>query len=322
MDAELARFKTGIDLRQFAETCGYILDKAKSSLAANPPVYVIRNAGDKLIVTRGRAGWIYRNERNHADQGDIIQFVRNREGLGLGEARKRLRAYTGNSSFHPAHANPDKSAYVPVCPADSEPDRAKVRAVWNAARWEPGHSYLMSRHVPPAVLSDPRFFDTYRISNRGNVLFPHSDRGGLCGYEWRGPGVKRFGSNCKKGLWLSANIKTALRIVICEAPIDALSFQALHGNDAADQAWPLGYAAFGGGLGRRQIDLLSGLCTKAADRGAAAIIGTDSDPAGDQYAELLQAISPVTLERMVPVGKDWNCDLSWCQREAGGGQWN
>lgn len=97
--------------------------------------------------------------------------MRNRQGLGLGEARKRLRAYTGNSSFHPAHANPDKSAHVPVCPADSEPDRAKVRAVWNAARWEPGHSYLMSRHVPPAVLSDPRFFDTYRISNRGNVLF-------------------------------------------------------------------------------------------------------------------------------------------------------
>lgn len=38
MDTELAQFKTGIDLRQFAETCGYILDKAKSSLAANHQV--------------------------------------------------------------------------------------------------------------------------------------------------------------------------------------------------------------------------------------------------------------------------------------------
>lgn len=326
MDAELSQLKA-LSLESYALTLGFIRDSEKSSAK----VAVLRRDSDKLLVTMGQDGhWIYRNERNHDDHGSIIDFVMRQQGINLGEARKELRTWA-NLPFHPAQAStrmsgqsvleqPDKtgqSGNVPLCPDARE----RIQFAWDKSEWSAEPAYLISRGIPASVRNDPRFAGCWRISSKGAVLFPHRDMSGICGLEIRGDGVKVFSRGGHKGLWLSANIKTCLRIVITESPIDCLSFHALR-LDATDAIWPLGYAAFGGGLGNRQKSLLGALVSRAQDRGAEVIIATDNDPAGDEYATTLQSLSPVALERILPVGGDFNDDLVWCIRENGGEEWN
>ena len=300
MDTELSQLKQA-NIEAIAQSIGYARDKA----ASTPRVAVIRRDADKLLITIGRNGPMYRNERDHQDQGDAIDFVTRHMGLNLGQARQFLRSWAGavpTSSFHPA-------------PLESLPAhidyRKKSLAVWNAAVWNPEHPYLLHRGLSAATLADPRFHDTYRQDKRGNVIFPHRDREGLCGYELRNHEFKGFGEGCKKGLWHSKNLKIASAIVITEAVIDALSHSQLYG-------WDVAYVALGGAIGERQRDLLAGLLAKAHARNAMVVVASDNDEAGESYFEQLTLLAPMKIKRHRPISKDWSDDLMWSVREVGG----
>jgi len=315
IDNELSQLKA-LSLEAYAIGLGYIRDSEKSSAR----VSVLRRDSEKLLVTVGQDGhWIYRNERNHADHGSILDFVMNQHGVNLGEARKELRAWA-NFPFHPAQESPKTAKYRSV-PTGTETgtDRNRIQAGWDKSAWNPEPDYLLSRSIPASTLNDPRFRDCWRMSRRGAVLFPHRDQSGLCGLEIRGDNLKVFSKGGKKGLWISANIKSCKRLVITESPIDALSFHALH-TDATDAIWALGYASFGGGMGNRQKSLLELLVRRMTHRGVEIIAGVDNDPAGDEYAETLAALAPLSIARILPVSDDFNADLQWCVREVG--TWN
>ena len=192
----------------------------------------------------------------------------------------------------------------------------KSLAVWNAAIWNPEPTYLLSRGLAPATLNDPRFWDCWRTDRSGNVIFPHHDQRGMCGYERRGPDCKAFGKDTKRGLWRSANLWDAstTEIVICEAPLDCMSHYQLTGGSLA-------YIATGGSLGSRQIELL-GLLFKRVIRSDRVwiTVGTDNDPAGDAMYEQIQQIAPMKIYRQAAISKDWNADLIWTIRETGGAQ--
>lgn len=322
---ELETIKT-LHLETYAQTLGYVRDHEKSSKT----VAVLRRASDndKLLVTQGNGGhWIYRCERDHTDHGTILDFAKSRLGINLGQARQELRKWGNLSSILPkssTRTNPDKPgqiANVPLCPPvpDTEPDRKKVAAVWGAATWVAEHPYLLQRGIPASTLNDPRFKDCWRLDKRGNCVFPHVDLFGQCGYELRNTDFKGFGERTKKGLWVSANIRTCLQLVVCEAPINCLSFHALR-VDEADKAWPMGYAATGGTIGRRQRELIKTLFQRAVDRGCVIVIATDNDLKGEGYVGELAALATVAVERIVPVSKDWNEDLCWCLREQSGNE--
>jgi hypothetical protein len=310
---ELAQLKSDVSLVDYALGLGYERDPAKSTKS----VTFLRRDDDKIIVRRGNCGYdIYAHVPDHdREQGSIIDFIQSREGLNLGEIRKRLRAWIGKPKPE-GHQNPSFSIKSKTFSDTDEPDRQKVAAVWNAATWIPDHPYLLFRQIPRSTLNDSRFAGCWRQDRKGNAVFLHHDLQGPCGYEMRNHDFKAMGERTNKGLWISRNIKTCLRLVITESPIDCLSFHALH-SDATDALWPLGYASFGGGLGNRQKLLLGAFIGRSVDRGAEVIIGTDNDLAGDGYAETLSALSPVALERLLPVGKDWNDDLCWCAKENG-----
>ena len=88
---ELERFKTEINLTEFAASLGYQLDRRKSSRSS----IVMRNAeGDKVIITRKEGGhWTYFSVRESLDHGSIIDFLQFREGINLGGVRNRLRPW-------------------------------------------------------------------------------------------------------------------------------------------------------------------------------------------------------------------------------------
>jgi len=324
MDAELCRLKS-LSLETYAASLGYVRDSEKSSRA----VTVLRREADndKLLVMAGHDGhWVYRSERNPTDHGTLLDFCMARLNCTLGRARQELRAWANLSSPSCPSTVPGSGMSVPVqtgqtgnvplCPPTSKPDRAKVRRIWNVLDRVQAPPYLLSRSIPLSVLMDARFADCWR-QGRDAVAFPSWDKQGLCGLEFRVEGVKRFLSGGIKGLWASRNIKTCSRLVVTESAIDALSYHALH-VDAADSEWPLGYCAFGGGLGSLQRELLAGLLRQCAEQGCEILAGTDNDPAGDQYAETLAELAGIAIERVCPYGKDFNEDLVWCVRENGG----
>lgn len=304
---ELDFFKR-LDFAAIAAAFGYRHDRK----ASGPASSVFRSeSGDKIVAKLAGDRWCYFSVHDCADNGTIVDFVQRRIGGSLGEVRKRLRDLAGHDLTRPDDSFPTAR----LSESDPSDYRKKSLAVWNAATWNAAHPYLLSRGLDRATLADPRFADTFRQDKRGNAVFPHHDRGGLCGYELRNSAFKGFGSGVKKGLWLTANLKTASVIVVTESAIDALSHCRLYGFDCA-------YCALGGSIGSRQRDLLTGLFSKASARNALVIVATDNDAAGDQFFSDLSLLAPMRLKRHQPIGKDWNDDLAFCNREQGGAQWN
>ncbi len=319
MDSELTQLKS-LSLESYALTLGYERDHKESSNR----VTVLRRETDnaKLLVKPGHDGTlIYRNERDYSDHGSILDLVMRELRCNLGEARKALRQWA-NLPLHPAQTlspdKPDKPGHSGNVRLSDEPNRSRMKSIWGAAQWTPLHPYLLSRHIPESVLTDSRFDHRWKLDRHGNAVFPSWDKQGICGLEFRSETKKHFAKGGKKGLWVSANIKDCLRLVVCEAPIDALSHFALY-RDNADLLWPLGYACPGGSLGERSRELLKSLFRHSAERGGGIIVATDNDPAGDEYAETIAKLAPV-VERIAPIGKDWNADLAWCVEE--GSAWN
>lgn len=298
MDVELDGFSR-LNFIALAAELGFVRDERESGGRS----HVLRSAGgDKLAVKERTDGtWCYFNVHDHADRGCIVDLVQRRLGLSLGHARKHLRESAGiaNTPF----PRPVFTAFTATSPK-VDPDHAykKSLAVWNAVTWMAEPAYLLERGLAPATLSDPRFADCWRVDRHGNVIFPHHDRRGLCGYERRGTDCKAFGKDTRRGLWHSRNLKEASRITVCEAPIDALSHAQMKGGDSA-------YVAISGALGAVQRDLLTGLFAKANQRQAVVVIATDNDDAGHSYREQLQLLAPMALERETPILKDWNADL-------------
>jgi hypothetical protein len=94
-DDELQKFKTGVNLSEFAASRGYALDRRESSRNSA----VMRHPdGDKIIIAKNEASgdWIYFSVRDDRDNGTIIDFLQRRGGGSLGEVRKTLRTWLGS----------------------------------------------------------------------------------------------------------------------------------------------------------------------------------------------------------------------------------
>ena len=299
-DNELERFKQDVSLSAYAESTGWTLDRKKSS----GRVKVYRTGPDKILVWSGDDGHdVYRNERDHSEHGSVIDFVMKQDGCSLGRARVTLRGYLGISREKTSLPScPPLKPRVSTSQGQDDGYRKKTLAVWNAAKRETAPDYLLTRGLTVATLTTERFADTFRQDKRGNVVFPHSDRHGLTGYELRNVDFKAIGSNVHKALWYSQNIREAKEIALCESPIDCMSHHQLHGGDLA-------YVSLSGEPSALQRDLLTGLLLKAADRGVKVYSAFDNDPGGDKYFEMMSLLSPQPLERLKPITKDWNSDI-------------
>jgi 5S rRNA maturation endonuclease (ribonuclease M5) len=290
---EIERFKTDINLAEYASSQGYEIDKRESSKAS----VVMRNGhGDKIVVATDKDGHgVYFSVRSEADNGSIIDFVQKRKGLNLGQVRKELRPWLNGG------IDPHSFSYRPLSkPEASTADRQRVTAEWMKTRRQPagGHPYLLSRGISQQVLEDPRFAEKIRIDNHGNAVFPHYDRDGLSGYELKNKGFTGFAKGGEKRLWYSENLGSAERVVVVESAIDALSHAQIRGGQAA-------YISIGGQPSPEQWELVEASLAKARKRGAQVVIGTDADEGGDKLAKRLAELAP-GADRERPKAKDWN----------------
>jgi len=299
---ELEGFKTNINLTQYAAGQGYVLDRRESS--RNSAVMRHPN-GDKIIIARGHDGhWIYFSVRDNSDNGSIIDFVQHRSGGSLGEVRKELRPWTGQGIQNRPPVTSYVKEVVPITP-----DRARVIGALSRMTSAGCHPYLEQvRGIPSSILESPRFAGKILKDERGNVVFPHRDRDGLCGYEIKNKGFTGFAPSGTKGLWFSAVNKGDSSLVITESAIDALSCACVHTDDNTRC-----YASTGGSMNPTQPALVRSAIGKMPLEGEI-IIATDADAGGDKLAATIAALAKAECRTVTrarpPEGKDWNNALT------------
>lgn len=270
-DTELDAFKREIDLRQFATSLGYEMDRRESWRGST----VLRRGGDKIVVKRnGNGHYVFFSVRDDSDHGTIIDFVERRENLRLGAVRQMLRPWIGRSA---------RTLFPKLEP--TSPDRMRVESAYRRMQNARRHPYLeQERCLPATLLSAPRFAGRVRIDRRGNAVFPHFDLAGLCGYEIKNRRFTGFAAGGEKGLWFSHTQPHDRRLVLAESAIDALSYAVLF-PDAEDQTR---YSSLGGQPSSQQFGLLQATIAKLPE-GSEIVAAFDSDHAGRRLVEVLQA---------------------------------
>jgi len=297
-DPELESFKTSIDLRAYAASQGYVLDRKESWRGSA----VMRHPnGDKIIIKRDADNhFVYFSVRDETDHGTIIDFAQNRLRLSLGALRKELRLRMGR--------HVENLPYPPLLPTTK--DRMKVERVYGRMQNATVHPYLEGeRAIPAALLASGRFAGRIRIDARQNAVFPHFDREGLCGYEIKNYEYTSFSPGGTKGLWLSQETPDDDRLIFCESAIDALSYAVLFPDDRTR------YASIGGELSPQQCELLRAAAAGMAVNGKI-VAATDADATGGRLAEKIREAvgltgrDDLTYVLHQPDGfKDWNEQL-------------
>ena len=238
--------------------------------------------GDKIIIKRDSdQHYVYFSVRDESDNGSIIDFVQKRRPgcRSLGNVRQALRPWLGSGSRRTASALP---LFKPLQPTTK--DRLEVERQFRLMAYVERHAWLeQERCLPHEVLLADRFAGRIKIDRRGNAVFPHFDRAGLCGYEIKNAGYTGFAKGGEKGLWLSRLAETDTRLVFCESAIDALSYAALFGE------LDTRYASLGGQLNKKQPELISALL-ETLPLGCEVVAATDNDADGLAYAETIRQL--------------------------------
>jgi hypothetical protein len=264
-----------------------------------------RGKGEILIVNHEGRGWWDPQSDAKGDVFDLVQHLD--PGLNFGEVRKVLRCFTGIRPIFPLAVDRRRS------PAEKSPHLA-IPVKWarrpQLRRGSPVWRYLTDeRRLPPSVLVRAVAADVVREGPYGSVWFAHRDDfGAVTHIEIRGPDFKGSVNGGEKKLFrLPGGPEPSMRLVLAEAPIDALSCAALE-NLRADTL----YAATGGGMGPKTISAIETIGARLARiRSARFCSAADANPAGDRYAARHQQIAVaagVAFERLRPPveDSDWN----------------
>lgn len=295
-DEELERFKTEINLVDYALGQGYEIDPRKTGRHC----IVLTSGEDKILVgiDRSDGHYFYSSVRDDRDKGSIVDFIQKRRPLNLGEVRKELRPWlNGQISSSPPIAVQFRK------PLPTTKDRHKIIGQYERMTPISSHPYLDRRGINRATAESDRFRGTIHADASDNVIFAHRDREGICGYEIRNAGFKGFSEGGTKGLWHSITYPDDAKLVICESPIDCLSYYRLH-DDGRTR-----YVAISGNLSETQEELLRDELKRIHQQGGEIFIATDNDPAGEKLAVRIAELAPKdgrvfrhTLEHQ----KDWN----------------
>ena len=290
MRDELERFKTDINLSEYMALHGYSLSLKESSKTS---AIMRHDNRDKLVVTRNKNNhWVYFSVRDNSDNGSIIDFHQKRTGNNLGKTRQELRGFHGLPALNGKFMKTK--------------DRAKILCELEGMKIINNHSYLAQRGINKTLLENERFRETIKLDAHNNVVFPHRDKSGNCGYELKNQKFTGFSPGGEKGVWHSNVFTTDKNLVLTESAIDALSYHQI--NRDKDTR----YFSVGGALSSKQLGIIKSAIDKMAS-GSKIILAFDNDVAGRELSKSVTAVitrKDLLIEIKAPtIGKDWNEQL-------------
>ncbi|PJB71324.1 MAG: hypothetical protein CO093_05530 [Alphaproteobacteria bacterium CG_4_9_14_3_um_filter_47_13] len=293
---EFARFKSEINLTQYAAHLGYEIDRKKSTRSS----IAMRNGTDKIIISRRGQLWVYFSVSNDNDNGTIIDFAEKRTNKSLKEIGFDLQSWISGGVVLPEPKN-----YVAEV-EEQVYDPARVANVFKRCRPVTNHAYLEGRGLTGGLLSSLRFAGRIFADRYQNVAFPHYHGKGICGLELKDADKALFVRGSEKTLWRSNMRAGDDTLILSEAVIDALSHAALFPNETAL------YAATGGGMSPEQAEIIKQAAQGIKSLKYIALI-TDNDLGGDRLTDkILKAIEDsgfsgkVTRHSPELRGDDWN----------------
>ena len=304
-DAELEQMRAGVSCAVLLERFPppWQLDKAESTRKCWK---YRRGAGEVLLVTHEGRGWWDPGSTAKGDVFKLVQFLD--PGLNLGQVRKVLRPFVGLSPEFPSSPTRTTRDAPPV------PFQELWRRRPEPRPGSPCWRYLTEERALPAhVVRAAVAAGVLREGPYGSAWFAHRDDAGLLrGIEMRGPNYRGFSAGGDKTLFRlqrssGLNDPPVSRLVVAEAPIDAMSVAAIEYLRPGSL-----YAATAGGMGPETITAIEHqLSALSTQKGGEIVIATDDDTAGHGYADRLvdmAAAFAVAASRLLPTNgaKDWN----------------
>jgi len=293
---DYSKFKTEINLTQYAAHLGYEIDRKKSTRSS----IAMRKDSDKVIISRRGNLWVYFSVTDDNDNGTIIDFAEKRTHKSIGEIGRDLQNWIrGGISL------PDAKSYArEVAPQEYDP--ARIEGIFKSLKPVHKHRYLGSRGLTDALLIDRRFAGRIFADRYQNAVFPHFKGGQVCGLELKNHDKALFVRGSEKTLWRSYVFKDDNTLILAEAVIDALSYHALYRREKAV------YAATGGGLSPEQGEIITAFI-RDFDTLEHIIIIPDHDQGGDKFEKRIREAVELSgfdglceTHRPCLEGQDWN----------------
>jgi hypothetical protein len=293
---DYSKFKTDINLTQYAAYLGYEIDRKKSTRSS----IAMRKDSDKVIISRRGNIWVYFSVHDDDDNGTIIDFVRRRTHKNMGEIARDLQNWVSGGV---QMIDIQTHAHEVV---QQEYDSVRIANIFKFARPVQKHRYLESRGLTYDLLSNRRFAGCIYADRYHNAVFPHYKGGQVCGLELKNRDKALFVRGSEKTLWRSRILKDDTTLVIGEAVIDALSYHALTKRQSTV------YVATGGGLSPEQGNIICSFVSGFENLKQVIII-PDHDKGGEKFEKRIRdAIEVSSFEGMIEThkpeqeGYDWN----------------
>lgn len=289
------KLKSEINLIAYAKTFGYQVDKSKSSRHS---VALRLDNQDKIIVSRRNGLWMYFSVYDDQDNGTVIDFLCNREGITPYQAGVVLNEWQqGYSGTLCEQIKPLE---------EQKPEPARIKRLYQKFDVAQAHPYLLSRGISQETLLSDEFTGRVLMDVYGNAVFPHYHQGGVCGLELKGPQTSLFVRGSQKTFWRSNYSDNQTKLLIAESAIDAMSYYQLFGIKNAF------WIATCGGISPLQRELLKRLLRSANGLREISLI-TDNNQGGDRLVDALKNDIEAEgfqgkLGRHSPShkGQDWN----------------
>mgnify|MGYP001799593186 CR=1 FL=1 len=310
IDRDLKRVKQEVNLVQHASSMGYKLDKTKSCRS----YAVMEKEGDKVIINTSpnhHGHWVYMSAVDESDRGTIVDFMLKR-GYDFREIRKLSSIHLNNEPLQEL----SKSSEVVE---DVQVQYRVSKGTLKEVQQEHGTKYLERRKIDEktykcylgesmALGANKAVFGLYRdINSQGE--------GRLCstityGYDKDGQSRKYFQKGLPRGLSMLREKEVKIKqIVICESPIDALSYKQQHGNDKESM-----YVSTCGSLSKGVREELEKVLAGAREHAQSVTLAFDRDEGGlrmsNQLKTMCEGLSLICSIRYPLQGaKDWNEEL-------------
>lgn len=317
------------------------LDKIKkeNGLTPNPKYIFLQNdSGEKILVSRlhkeGRQQFVYKNLYNDLDHGNILSFIKQRsENYSVPSAKKQI--YDFQKKLNHEYQSQGYAIELSSEDLQSNTDSKlrKIQAEYQVLPAFTHQEYLIGRGLNPTLLNS--YLCKNRIKNEYiyypkissstkqqikfiNTVFPiyGSDREKtfLCGFVKKNTNLKMTAEDSmySLGIWSSdyRRNEPVTKLIICENPIDALSYCQMHIDLTVDN--PM-LTATNGEITKTQLQLYQEIVERLKPQKI--LLGNDFNCRGQVFnAKLLSNLSPLDS---IPTLENLTLDVGYKNKHTG-----